>query len=106
MSIYAIAEIEGLQYKIAKDQVFEVKRVIAKKDKTFTTNKVLLVKDGKKVSVGSPYIKGASLKCEVLKDFRGKKVIAYKYKRRKGFDWKKGHRQNMSLLKVKQIKVE
>lgn len=105
MSMYAIAEIAGLQYKVTSGQEITTQKVDAKKDKTFRTDRVLFVKDGKKVSVGSPFVKGASVVCEVLKEFRGKKTVSYKYKRRKSSKWKKGHRQDMCLLKVKEIKT-
>jgi len=106
MSSYAVTEIAGLQYKVTKGQELETQRVKAKKDKTFKADKVLLVKDGKTLHVGSPYVKGASVVFEVVRDFLGEKLISYKYKRRKDSHWKKGHRQQMSLLKVADIKVE
>ncbi|OIO79565.1 MAG: 50S ribosomal protein L21 [Candidatus Omnitrophica bacterium CG12_big_fil_rev_8_21_14_0_65_43_15] len=106
MSTYAIAEIANLQYKLIKGQQIETQRVESKKDKTFKTDKVMMIKDGKNLLVGSPYIKGASVSCEVVRDFRGEKLISFKYKRRKKSRWKKGHRQEMSLLKVTEIKSE
>jgi len=124
MNNYAVAEIAGLQYKLIKGEKIETERVVSKKDaevsacrsdskekhsirhKTFKTDKVLLVKDGKNLSVGTPYVKGASVTCEVLKDFLADKKVSYKYKKRKDSHWKKGHRQQMSLLKVSDIKVE
>ena len=106
MSVYAILEIGGLQYKVTDNQELEVQKVEAKKDKTFKIDKILLIKDGKKVSVGTPYVKGASVLFEVLREFKGEKLVSYKYKRRKSSKHKKGHRQAMCLLKVKEIKAE
>lgn len=106
MSTYAIAEIAGLQYKVTKGQEVETQRVLSNKDKIFKANKVLMVKDGKNVMIGSPYVKGALVVCEVVRDFLADKVISYKYKKRKDTHWKKGHRQRMSLLKVTEIKTE
>jgi large subunit ribosomal protein L21 len=106
MSSYAIVEIGGLQYKLGDNEKVEVGKVQAKKDKTYKADKVLLIKDGKKVSVGAPYIKGASVTFEVLREFKGEKTVSYKYKRRKSSKHKKGHRQQMCLLKVKEIKAE
>jgi len=105
MSNYAVAEIAGLQYKLIKGENIETERVVSKKDKTFKTDKVLLVKDGKNLSIGTPYVKGASVTCEVVKDFLADKKISYKYKKRKDTHWKKGHRQQMSLLKVSEINI-
>lgn len=107
MSSYAIAEIAGLQYKVTKGQELVTQRVVAsKKDKIFKAGKVLMIKDGKNMTVGSPYVKGASVVCEVVRDLLADKVISFKYKRRKDSRWKKGHRQQMSLLRVTDIKVE
>lgn len=106
MSNYAIVEIAGLQYKVAQDKEIEALNISAKKDKIFKTDKVLLARDGKKTLIGAPYVKGASVVCDVLRYGRAKKKIAFKYKKRKSSEWKKGHRQNMCLLKVKEIKIE
>jgi large subunit ribosomal protein L21 len=106
MSAYAIVELGGLQHKVAANQQIEVQKVNAKKDKTFKIDKVLFIKNGKDISIGNPYIKGASVLCDVLKEFRADKLIAYKYKRRKSSKHKIGHRQDMCLLRVKEIKVE
>lgn len=106
MSSYAIVEIAGLQYKVANGQQFQTQKVHVKKDKTYKADKVLFIKDGKKISVGSPYVKGAAVTCEVISQMRGEKTIAYKYKRRKSSKHKKGHRQDLCLLKVKEIKTE
>jgi large subunit ribosomal protein L21 len=106
MSVYAIVEVGSLQYKVANNQKIEVQKVDAKKDKTYKIDKVLFIKDGKDVSVGSPYINGAYVLCEVLEEFRLDKLVSYKYKRRKSSKWKRGHRQDMCVLKVKEIKVE
>ena len=104
MSSYAVVEIAGLQYKVTKGQEVDVQRVLSNKDKVFKADKVLMIKDGKDVTIGSPYVKGASVTCELVRDFLADKVISYKYKRRKDSHWKKGHRQRMSLLKVTEIK--
>jgi len=106
MSSYTVVEIAGLQYKVTKGQEVETQRVLSNKDKAFKADKVLMIKDGKDVIIGSPYVKGASVTCELVRDFLADKVISYKYKRRKDTHWKKGHRQRMSLLKVTEIKTE
>lgn len=106
MSNYAIVEIAGLQYKVAQGKEIEALNVSAKKDKVFKTDRVLLAKDGKKTLIGGPYVKGASVICDVLRDCRAEKKISFKYKKRKHSEWKKGHRQNACLLKVKEIKIE
>ena len=102
----AIVDIAGFQYKVSKDDLIESQRVEAKKDKSVKCDKVLLLKDGNKITVGQPYVKGAFVECELVRDFRGKKVIAYKVRRRKSSESKRGHRQELSLLKVKDIVSE
>ena len=68
-------------------------------------NHVLLAKDGNSVHVGSPYVKGAHVTCEVLGNARMDKVIAFKYKKRKSEKKKIGHRQYVTRLKVKEIEI-
>jgi len=69
-------------------------------------NKVLLVSHNNKVEVGQPYLKEAKVKAEVLQQFKAKKVISFKYRRRKSSDWKKGHRQQLTRLKIQEIQID
>lgn len=101
--MYAIVEQGNQQYKVASGSEFEVERLKAKKGDKVELDKVLLVSDGKEVRIGNPYLKSTKVVCEVLSHFRAKKVIAFKYRRRKGFKCKIGHRQELSKLKVKKI---
>lgn len=66
---------------------------------------MLLVSKDKKLEVGTPYIKEAKILALVLKQDKAKKVISFKYRRRKSSDWKKGHRQLITRLKIKEIKL-
>jgi len=102
--MYAIVEILGNQYKVAKADEIKTQKVRVKEGKDYEAKKVLLLKEAKKVTVGTPYIKGKSVVFEVVKHLKGPKTIAYKYKRRKKARWKKGHRQQLTLLKTKEIK--
>jgi len=104
--MYAIVEIVGSQFKITKNQEFDVNRINAKLGKSIKIKNVLLYSDGKKVEVGAPYVKNAEVTCDVVKNLRGKKVVAFKYKRRKGQHSKKGHRDDLTRLKVKEIKIK
>ena len=100
---YAIFEVGGSQVKAKKGDTIKVGRFLADSKKTVKLNKVLLYTDGKSVEIGSPYIKGASVSCELLGEIKEKKVIAYKYKKRKSSKFKKGHRRKLLVLKVKDI---
>ena len=103
--MYAIVETGSKQFKVAKDDVFEVERLEAEPGKTVKLDKVLFYSKGKSVEIGKPYIKEASVICEVVSHLRGEKLFAFKYRRRKGSRKKIGHRQELTRLKVKDIEV-
>ncbi|MDD5174419.1 MAG: 50S ribosomal protein L21 [Candidatus Omnitrophota bacterium] len=104
--MYAVIETGSKQYKVAKDDIILVERLEAKDGKTLSLRDVLLIKEGNSVHVGSPYLKGARVTCEVLAEVRGDKLIAYKYKKRKSEKKKIGHRQNLLKLKIKSIELK
>ena len=101
--MYAIVEIAGQQFKVAKDQRLFVHRLQDKEGAKVSFDKVFLLDDGKKVTVGAPAITGASVEAKVLGHLKGDKVIVFKKKRRKGYRVKNGHRQSLTQLVVKQI---
>lgn len=103
--MYAVIEAGGKQYKVAKNDVFSVEKMAVEKGSELKIDNVLLVGDGDSVHVGSPHLKGFSVVCEVIKQMREPKVIAYKYKKRKSEKKKIGHRRDVTVLKVKEIKV-
>ncbi|MFA5388926.1 MAG: 50S ribosomal protein L21 [Candidatus Omnitrophota bacterium] len=102
--MYAIVETGSKQYKVSKDDVIEIEKLGLGKAKEVKLDKVLFISDKKDASVGSPYIKGAHVVCDILGEKRAKKVISFKYRRRRASSKKKiGHRQNYVTLKVKEI---
>ena len=102
--MYAIVEMGGRQFKVEVGQEIFVNRLTAAKDETVEFNKVLLIDNDGSIKVGSPYIDGAMVKATVLDDScKGKKVIVFKKKRRKGYQKKNGHRQYLSLIKIESI---
>ena len=104
--MYAIVETGSKQYKVAKDDVVSIERLGLKAgSKTVKLDKVLLVKEGNSYHVGTPYLKGASVTCDLLGEERGPKVVAFKYKRRKSEKKKIGHRQDLFKIKVKSIEI-
>ena len=103
--MYAVVETGGKQYKVAKNDTLLVELMDAKEGKTISLDKVLLAKEGNSIHVGTPYLKGTSVTCEVLGEVRTDKVVAYKYKRRKSEKKKVGHRSDMTKLKVKEIEI-
>ena len=103
--MYAIVEIGGQQFKVVKDQKLFVHRLQDKEGSKVSFDKVYLLDDGKKVTVGAPAITGASVQAKVVSHLKGDKVIVFKKKRRKGYRVKNGHRQFLSELMVENIVV-
>ena len=101
--MYAIVEIAGQQFKVAQDQKLFVHRLDAKEGAKVSFDKVLLLDDGKKVTVGAPAINGASVEAKVTSHLKGDKVIVFKKKRRKGYRVKNGHRQALTELIIEGI---
>ena len=101
--MYAIVEIAGQQFKVAKDQKVYVHRLQTEEGKKVTFDNVLLLDDGKNVTVGAPAIDGAAVEAKVIKHLRGDKVIVFKKKRRKGYAVKNGHRQSLTEILVESI---
>ncbi|MDR3090917.1 MAG: 50S ribosomal protein L21 [Clostridiales bacterium] len=100
--MYAIIETGGKQFKVSEGDVIRVEKLGAEAGSSFTFDKVLLICDGGKVQTGAPYLK-ASVTAEVIGDGKEKKVIVYKYKSKKGFHKKKGHRQPFTEVKISKI---
>ena len=100
---YAIVEIGGSQFKVKKGDTVRADFSLEQSKKSVKLGKVLMCHFGKKIEVGNPYIKGASITCDIAEVGRAKKVVAYKYKRRNSSKFKKGHRQQQITLKVKDI---
>jgi len=103
--MYAIIRSGGKQYKVKQGDVLELERLEGEKNKELILDEVLLVKTEQDVLVGEPLVKKARVICEFLEEVKGKKVIAFKYRRRKDSKTKKGHRQILTKLKVKKIEV-
>ena len=100
---YAIVETGGKQYLVRPGSVVTVERLEGAPGTQVTLARVLALHDGQTLTVGRPVVSGAQVLCEVTAQARAPKVISYKYKRRKGFHWKKGHRQSVTQLKVLQV---
>jgi len=101
--MYAIVEIAGQQFKVAKDQKVFVNRLSTEEGKKVDFNNVLLIGDDNNVTVGAPAIDGAQVSAKVLKHLKGDKVIVFKKKRRKGYRVKNGHRQSLTEIQIERI---
>jgi large subunit ribosomal protein L21 len=101
--MYAIIEVGAKQYSIKKGDVIEVERQVAEEGKDITLDKVLLVSKDKDVEIGQPYLKKARIEARVLKQVKSRKSVSFKYRRRKSSHWTKGHRQQLTRLKINEI---
>jgi len=99
----AIVEISGKQFKVSKDTKLFVHRLDAKEGSKVSFDNVLLLDNGKKVVVGTPSVKGASVEAKVIKHLKDDKVIVFKKKRRKGYRVKNGHRQALSEIIIEKV---
>ncbi|MEN1785450.1 MAG: 50S ribosomal protein L21 [Bacteroidota bacterium] len=104
--MYAIVEMAGQQFKVAKDQKVYVHRLQTEEGKKVTFDKVLLLDDNGNVTIGAPVIEGAAVEAKVIKHLKGDKVIVFKKKRRKGYRKKNGHRQYLTEIVVEGIKAK
>jgi large subunit ribosomal protein L21 len=103
--MYAIVEIAGQQFKVAKDQKVYVHRLQNEEGAKVSFDKVLLLDNGSNVTVGAPAIKGAEVTAKILGHLKGDKVIVFKKKRRKGFRKKNGHRQFLTEIQIEDIET-
>ena len=101
--MYAIVEIAGQQFKVAKDQKVFVHRLAGKEGESITFDNVLLTADGDQVTVGAPAIVGAQVGAKISRHLKGDKVIVFKKKRRKGYKKKNGHRQSLTEIVIESI---
>lgn len=101
--MYAIVDIAGQQFKVAKDQKVYVHRLDAKTGSKVSFDQVLLLDDGGKITVGAPAIANASVEAKVVKHLKDDKVIVFKKKRRKGYRVKNGHRQSLTEIVIESI---
>lgn len=100
MAKYAVIKSGGKQFRVASGDVIDVELLDTEKKGKIEFNDVLFLQDGKAAKVGTPTVAGAVVKGEVVAQVRGPKVIAYKYKRRKNYRRKIGHRQNYTRVKI------
>jgi large subunit ribosomal protein L21 len=101
--MYAVIETGGKQYRVSEGDVVRVERLPSSLGDEVSISEVHLVADGDNVQVGTPTVDGASVVGTVVEEGRGKKVIAFKKKRRKGYQRKIGHRQAYTALRIDKI---
>ena len=102
---YAIIRTGGRQFRVSEGDTLDVDLLDVEPGKTATFGDVLLFADGKDVTHGNPLVSGAKVTAEVLEQRKDKKVVAFKYKRRKGYHRTVGHRRRLTRIKIKTIDV-
>ena len=102
---YAIIRTGGRQFRVAEGDTLDVDLLDVEPGKTATFGDVLLFADGKDVTHGNPLVSGAKVTAEVLEQRKDKKVVAFKYKRRKGYHRTVGHRRKLTRVEIKTIDV-
>lgn len=103
--MFAVIRSNGKQHKVKEGDVVEVDLLDQKDAKEIKFSEILLLGNGEKVTVGQPLVKGAEVGAEVLGEIKAKKVIAFKFKRRKGYHRTVGHRQRYLRVKINSIKA-
>ena len=104
--MYAIVEIAGQQFKVAKDQKVFVHRLAGEEGDSVSFDKILLTGDGDNITLGAPAIDGAVVEATITRHLKGDKVIVFKKKRRKGYRVKNGHRQALTEIVISGISVK
>ena len=97
---YAVIATGGKQYVVRKGSVVDVERLDVGVGQSVPLAPVLAIHDGQHLTIGRPAVAGAEVIGEVLAQARAPKVVSYKYKRRKGFHWTRGHRQAVTRVKI------
>ncbi len=102
---YAVIKTGGKQYRVSVGDKLDVEKLEGAAGDVVKFGEVLAAGEGEGLKFGAPFLSGASVAAKVVKQFKGEKVIAYKFKRRKGFSKKKGHRQNLTQVEITGITV-
>jgi large subunit ribosomal protein L21 len=103
VNVYAIVECGGRQYRAEEGHSFVVEKLSYEVGEQIELGNVLLVSDGDEIAVGQPSVEGASVKATVVEQFRGKKILVWKYRPRKRYRKRQGHRQSYTRLRVDEI---
>uniref|UniRef100_A0A7C4QWY2 Large ribosomal subunit protein bL21 n=1 Tax=candidate division CPR3 bacterium TaxID=2268181 RepID=A0A7C4QWY2_UNCC3 len=100
----AVVKTGGKQYIVKKDDILDIEKIEGEKGSKISLEDVLLIDDGKDLKIGNPVIEKSKVEIEIIDQFKDKKVIIQKFKRKTGYRVKKGHRQQKTKVKVLDIK--
>ncbi len=103
--MFAVIRTGGKQYRVAKDDIISVEKLDGGEGASVTLDQVLMIGNGKNATIGAPLVAGASVTATVLKQARADKIIVFKKKRRKDYRRKAGHRQDLTVLRINDIRA-
>ena len=103
--MYAIIETGGKQYKVAEGDTLFIEKLPAEAGEAVTFDKVLAVIDGDNATFGTPVVAGAKVEANVVKNGKGKKIMVFKYKPKKGYRLRQGHRQPYPKVEITKLSV-
>jgi len=101
--MYAVVKIKGQQFRVEPGNTLQVPLLADEVGSDVTFDEVLMLADGDDIKVGSPIVAGATVAAEVVRHGRGRKIVVFKFKRRKNYRRKKGHRQSFTEVSIKGI---
>lgn len=101
--MYAIIETGGKQYKVREGEIIQVEKLVNEAGEAVTFDKVLAVSNGKKVTFGTPFVKDATVEGKVIEHGKEDKIIVFKYKPKKNYRRKQGHRQPFTKVQIEKI---
>lgn len=102
--MYAIVQLGSQQYKISEGEMVEAQKIDAEDGQELTLDSVVFYTDKDRVEIGRPFVKGVKVSAQVVRQTKGDKVVSFKHWKRKNKSWKKGHRQQLTALKI--LKIE
>ena len=103
--MYAVIKTGGKQYRVAQGDEVKFEKLPGEVGDTVMFDQVLLASDGEKVQLGQPYIEDSKVVGSIIRQGKNRKIVVFKYKRRKGFRKKVGHRQQFTLVRIEDIKA-
>lgn len=102
---YAVIKTGGKQYRVAEGDILDVEKLDVEAGTSTRFEEVLLVSNGSTLSIGAPLVAGAAVTAEVVEEYKDEKVIAFKFRRRKGYHRTVGHRRRLTRLKITSISI-
>ena len=103
--MYAVIEAGGKQHKVSEGELLKVEQIEGNKGDTVLFDNVLMISGQEDMKIGTPIVKGAQVTGEIVTQIKGPKISVFKMKRRKGYSRKTGHRQKLTILKIRNISM-